>query len=139
MIADMAEEVLAEAGYDVIGIARTVDEGLALAVRHKPSLAVIDQRLACGGLGTSLAAQIAMDRSLQRVGILYATGNVASVKAIEVAGDACLAKPYRAADLVHALTLVAEIVDTGHATPPWPSGFSQIQARRPSPPDSPHG
>jgi DNA-binding response OmpR family regulator len=38
MIADMAEEILVDAGYEVCGIARTVDEGVSLARRHKPIL-----------------------------------------------------------------------------------------------------
>jgi DNA-binding response OmpR family regulator len=50
MIADLAEEVLAEAGYEVCGIARTVAEAIALAQHHTPDLAVLDLRLADGGL-----------------------------------------------------------------------------------------
>jgi two-component system, response regulator PdtaR len=73
MIADMAEEVLVEHGYEVCGIARTVAEAVALGRRHKPDLAVIDLRLADGGLGTEVAAQLG---ALGRIGVLYATGNV---------------------------------------------------------------
>ena len=42
MIADMAEEILVDAGYEVCGIAHTVTEGVALARQHKPDLALID-------------------------------------------------------------------------------------------------
>jgi len=58
MIADMAEMVLVEHGYEVCGIARTVPEAVALGRHHKPDLAVFDQRLADGGLGTEIAAQL---------------------------------------------------------------------------------
>jgi DNA-binding response OmpR family regulator len=51
MIADLAEEILIEHGYDVCGIARTVTEAVALAQQHKPDLAVLDLRLADGGAG----------------------------------------------------------------------------------------
>ncbi len=129
MIADMAEEVLTNAGYEVVGIARTVDEGLALAARFEPSLALIDQRLADGGLGTNLAARLRMANRRRRTCILYATGNVAAVEALNGTGDACLAKPYRAGDLLHALQLVAEIADTGQATLPWPPGFKRIASK----------
>jgi response regulator of citrate/malate metabolism len=54
MIADMAEEMLVERGYEVCGIARTVAEAVALGRLHKPHLAVIDLRLADGGLGTEV-------------------------------------------------------------------------------------
>ena len=46
MIADLAEEILIDAGYEVCGIARTVAEAVALAHKHKPDLAVLDFRLA---------------------------------------------------------------------------------------------
>ena len=58
MIADLAEEILIDGGYDVCGIARTVAEAVALAHRHKPDLVVLDLRLADGGLGTEIAAQL---------------------------------------------------------------------------------
>ena len=41
-------------------------------------------------------------------------------------GDACLAKPYRAADLIRGLQLVAEIIITGRAQPPFPQGFQLL-------------
>ena len=41
-MADMLEEVLVAAGYEVCGIARTVNEGVELCERHKPDLAVMD-------------------------------------------------------------------------------------------------
>ena len=41
-------------------------------------------------------------------------------------GDACLAKPYRSADLLRGLEIVAEIVATGKAQPPFPQGFQLL-------------
>jgi hypothetical protein len=41
-------------------------------------------------------------------------------------GDACLAKPYRFADLVRGLEIVAGIVATGTASPPFPVGFNVL-------------
>jgi DNA-binding response OmpR family regulator len=71
-MADMLQEVLVDNGYEVCGIARTVQQGIELSERHKPDLAVLDVRLAEGGLGTEIAARL--DRK-GGVGILYATGN----------------------------------------------------------------
>lgn len=62
MIADLAEEILVDEGYEVCGIARTVAEAVILAHQHKP---VLDLRLADGGLGTEIAAQL---RPLGRLG-----------------------------------------------------------------------
>jgi len=124
MIADMAEEILVDAGYEVCGIARTVDEGVSLARRHKPDLALIDLRLADGGLGTSMAAQLVPFGDLC---ILYATGNMAQVVLTAADGHACISKPYRSLDLLHGLKLVSEIVTTGKAALPFPRGFQILR------------
>ena len=53
MIADVAYEFLSASGYEVCGIARTVGEAVAFSKAHRPDLALIDLRLARGGIGTS--------------------------------------------------------------------------------------
>jgi DNA-binding response OmpR family regulator len=123
MIADMAEEILVKHGYEVCGIARTVAEAVALGRSHRPDLAVIDMRLADGGLGTEVAAQLG---PLGRLGILYASGNTSHIMLTAADGDACLAKPYRDADLLRGLQIVADIVATGTASPPFPYGFQVL-------------
>jgi CheY-like chemotaxis protein len=120
MIADLADEILVGGGYEVCGIARTVAEAVALAQRHKPDLAVLDLRLADGGLGTEIAAQLL---PFGRLGVLYATGNISQVVLTIADGDACLSKPYSSADLLRGLEIVAEIVATSKALPPFPQGF----------------
>jgi DNA-binding response OmpR family regulator len=139
MIADMASEILADAGYCVCGIARTVDAAVALVLRHDPDLAVIDQRLADGGLGTTIPSRLALAGHHRRLGILYATGNMSAVMTIGSVGEACLVKPYRADDLVHALRLVDEIVETGAATPPFPNGFKRTAFPSHGQPRGAHG
>jgi DNA-binding response OmpR family regulator len=123
MVADMVEEVLVDSGYEVCGIARTVTEGAALGRRHKPDLAVIDMRLANGGLGTEIAAQLAAHG---RLGVLYATGNLSRIVLTAADGDACVAKPYGSADLLRGLQIVADMVATGAASPPFPHGFQVL-------------
>jgi DNA-binding response OmpR family regulator len=121
MLADFAEEILVEHGYEISGIARTVAEAIALARRSRPDLVILDLRLADGGLGTEVASQLP---PAGRPGILYVTGNTSQVALVH--GDACLAKPYRPADLVRGLEIVAEIVATGKAQPPFPQGFQLL-------------
>jgi hypothetical protein len=41
-------------------------------------------------------------------------------------GHACLTKPYSSADLLRGLELVAELVGTGAASPPFPRGFQVL-------------
>jgi DNA-binding response OmpR family regulator len=131
MIADAAEEVLVRAGFIVCGIARTVGTAVTLAVTHQPDLLFIDLSLAEGGLGSQIPSRL---RNYARCGILYATGSVAKITLNDQDGDACLAKPYRSADLLRSFELVAEIVATGTASPPFPHGFrvlsAPIEARR---------
>ena len=125
MIADMTEEVLVKDGYDVCGIARTVSEAVALGRLHKPDLAVIDMRLADGGLGTQIVEQLG---ALETLGILYASGNASQLDLTSEDGHACLAKPYRSVDLLQSLKIVAGLVATGEASPPFPRGFHLLRS-----------
>lgn len=120
MIADILEEALAEAGYDVCGIARTVADALALGLACRPDLAVLDIRLAHDGLGTAVAAGL---RAMGRIGILFATGSLDGVPAGGGGGDASIGKPYRASEVVAGLRLVREVMETGAASPPFPHNF----------------
>jgi DNA-binding response OmpR family regulator len=121
MLADFSEEILIRHGYEVSGIARTVGEAVTLARHSRPDLVMLDLRLADGGLGTEFAAQLLPP---DRPGILYITGNMSQAELTH--GDACLAKPYRSADLLRGLEIVAEIVATGKAQPPFPPGFQLL-------------
>jgi DNA-binding response OmpR family regulator len=123
MIADAAEEALLEWGYEVCGIARTVDEAVSLGRLYKPDLAVIDMRLADGGSGSDIPAQLS-DQG--RLGVLYATGDGGTILLSAADGDACLAKPYSKAALVRALEIVTDMIATGAASTPFPAGFQLL-------------
>jgi two-component system, response regulator PdtaR len=134
MIADLIEDAVLSGGYVVCGIASTVAEAVALARFQRPDLAVIDMRLAGGGLGTEIVHQLL---DVPRIGFLFASGNVEQV--IELADrDACIAKPFHPADLVKALALVTEIVNDGTASPPFPRGFQRLTARGSPHPEPTH-
>jgi DNA-binding response OmpR family regulator len=135
MIADMAEEVLVNHGYEVCGIARTVAEAVALGLRHKPDLAVIDLRLADGEFGTEVALQL----KATGLGVLYASGNMTQVMLTAANGHACLAKPYRGSDLLRALEVVSDMVTTGAAVPPFPRGLQVLKAKPAIAREFPHG
>jgi two-component sensor histidine kinase len=124
LLADMLEEALLHAGYEVCGIARTVEEAVALSTHHDPDLALLDLRLASGGLGTDIAAQLDREGGL---GVLYATGNSDQVHLTKADGDACLVKPYRSEDVVRALKIVEEVVNTGCTVLPFPGGFRLLE------------
>ena len=128
-IADLAEEVLVEHGYEVCGIARTVAEAVALVRHHLPDLAILDLRLADGGLDTEIAAQL---RPFGRLGILYATANISQVNLTDVDGTARLSKPYRSADLLRSLEIVVEIVATGATRLSLPRGLKILNPSNPT-------
>ncbi len=118
MVADMIKSALIHFGFEVCGIARTVQEAVAIARHKNPDLAVIDVRLADGGLGTEIAAELS---DLTNLGILYATGNKQNLTAAD--GHACLVKPYSEVDLIRGLEIVAEFIATGTVSPLFPRRF----------------
>jgi two-component sensor histidine kinase/CheY-like chemotaxis protein len=124
MMADMLEDVLDAGGYDVCGIARTVDEAVELGDRCKPDLAILDIQLAEGGTGTDIPPRL---KRQDRMGVLYASGNAGQIALTKVDGDALLIKPYRPEDVLQALKIVEHIVSTGEASRPFPSGFSVLK------------
>jgi DNA-binding response OmpR family regulator len=121
MIADLIEETLVTNGYEVCGIATTVDDAVALGEKHRPDLAVLDVRLAKGGHGPDIARHL---KSKGKLGVLYETGDgIRNSELTQADGEASLSKPYRTEDLLRALVIVREIVTAGSATPPFPRGF----------------
>ena len=124
MIADMTEEFLVLSGYSVCGIARTVDAAIALGRTHHPDLALIDLRLAGGGLGTDVAAEL---RKSEDTGILFASGNITQYDLTSENGHGSLVKPYLTKDLLSALSIVSEIVATGSSSLPHPNGFKLLK------------
>jgi CheY-like chemotaxis protein len=88
---------------------------------HRPDLAVLDVRLAKGGLGPEIARRL---NSKGKIGVLYATGDDSRISELTLAdGEASLSKPYRTEDLVRALEIVREIATVGTATRPFPPSF----------------
>ena len=131
MITDMVEDVLVEHDYEVCGIARTVDQAVRLGRNQKPDLAVIDMQMAAGV--TEVAAQLA---AVERLGILYITGDISGAKLDDARGHACLAKPYRFADFPR--SLVIELVVTGRASSPVPDDFEVLPRATSHPLDASH-
>lgn len=104
MLAELLEEAVAEAGFDVCGVARSVKDAVALGRLHRPELAIVDVHL-IDGLGTTVAQFLVENYN---TGILYVTSDVEALKS--AVGHACLPKPFRLARLKRALDLVVEIV-----------------------------
>jgi two-component system, response regulator PdtaR len=124
VMADMLADVLVHNGYEVCGIARTVDKAVDLCEHHEPDLAILNLLLAHGDVGTEIAARL---RRRGNLGILYTTGNVGQMGRLTKAdGAASLRKPYRPEDVVQALKIVEQIVSTGEIAGPFPEGFKVL-------------
>ena len=130
MIADLLEDVLVGAGYDVCGIASTVAQAVELCDEHRPDLAVLDVRLADGDRGTDIARRV---KSRHKLGILYATANAGASMLTASDGEGCVIKPYQPADIVRALQIVHDMINIGKASKPFPRNFQILQK-----PDSKH-
>jgi two-component system, response regulator PdtaR len=95
VMADMLADVLVHNGYEVCGIARTVDKAVDLCEHHEPDLAILDLLLAHGDVGTEIAARLERGNPC----ILHTTGNVGQMGRLTKAdGEAALRKPYRPED-----------------------------------------
>lgn len=119
LVADMLEETLTQGGYDVCGIARTVDKAVELGERHRPDLAILDIRLAEGGLGTEVLPRLT---SAGHMGILYASG-YALPSLTKADGMAVIRKPYQPDEILRAIKIVEQIALTGNAPQPFPARF----------------
>jgi DNA-binding NarL/FixJ family response regulator len=58
LVADAIDRALSDAGFDVAGVAASADEAIELAESQKPTLAVMDVRLAGEGDGIHAALEI---------------------------------------------------------------------------------
>jgi DNA-binding response OmpR family regulator len=120
MLADILAQIIVDAGYEMCGIARTVDEAIELGLSQKPDLAVLDLRLADGRAGTEIAARLT---GLGRLGVLYSTSNVSRFMLTAADGQACLYKPYSIRTLLRSLEIVVDIAAGKTVSPPFPHGF----------------
>jgi DNA-binding response OmpR family regulator len=126
LIADMMAEFLADSGYDICGIARSVSDAIELGERRRPDLAVIDLHLADGGIGAEIGVRL---RCGGRLGVLYIPGSRGAAGLTADDGDARLHKPFALADLVAAMKIVERIANAEAADLPIPRGFETLSRR----------
>ena len=125
ILADILEGYLISQGYDVCGIATTVDEAVALADLHKPDLAVLDFRLQDRSYGSQIRARL---RDKNNMGILYASGDPLKNRLTSADGEAYIQKPYGMDDMVQALRIVHELKTNGDISSfTFPNNFRLLQ------------
>jgi len=128
-IADMAEEILTEQGFEVCGIARTVKEAILLARLYHPDVAVIDMRLADGGIGTEIVSKMGQEANF---GVVYATGDMLQAFLTRSHGAVCLSKPYLPEDLVRGVQIAAQLFAQTPVFSPFPAAIRILGDVHPS-------
>jgi len=109
LIAMQTETALIDAGFDVVGTAASAEEAISLAREERPSLVVMDIRLAGERDGIDAAGQLFRELSIR---CIFATAHddaKTRERAKPFAPLGWLPKPYTARSLV---TLVTEAVST---------------------------
>ena len=103
VIANDLEHDLVAAGYKVVGIASTTDEAIALSARERPTLAIMDVRLANNSDGVEAALKLYRDLNIRSV---FATAHIdpATQERAQAARPlGWLAKPYSSQSLIEFL------------------------------------
>jgi two-component system, response regulator PdtaR len=109
LIAMQTETALIDAGFDVVGTAASAEEAISLAREERPSLVVMDIRLAGERDGIDAAGQLFRELNIR---CIFATAHddaKTRERAKPFAPLGWLPKPYTARSLV---TLVTEAVST---------------------------
>ena len=109
------EAILSDAGYDVVGLARTSEEAFAIATVRKPDLLVVDVNLSSGGSGIEAAARIRAELGIRT---LFATANVdpqTVAKAAFARPLGWLPKPYSREYLLQAVAQALDALNDGEA------------------------
>ncbi len=116
LIALQIEAFLEIAGYQVAGLADSIDGALQIAMASKPELAVVDVNLIGGDSGIELAYKLRE----QGIHVLLATGNCPPSLSSNVA-IGCLSKPFYALELAAAVEIAFQIVKGDMVGTPPPS------------------
>jgi DNA-binding NarL/FixJ family response regulator len=111
-VATALEQDLADAGFEVVGIAATAEEALHLARLHQPKLAVMDIRLAGKTDGIDAAVEL---RAQFGIGSIFATAHgdaTTRARATKAQPLGWLVKPYSRSVMVQMIrTVLARLPD----------------------------
>ena len=102
-IVELISDMLEDLSCQVVATASSVDEAVALALRTDVDLAILDVRLK--GQPSEPVARILQDRGIP---FIFATGYRTSEIDREFEAVPTLSKPFRSADLSHAMRLALE-------------------------------
>ena len=95
LVSMFLSDVVEDAGFDVVGIARTASDAVAMAREHRPDIALMDANLKGGSTGVSAAEALVRD---QDIALIFISGDssliddpaVAALKPVAVVEKPCM-------------------------------------------------
>jgi two-component system, response regulator PdtaR len=111
LIALQTEAALVDAGFEVIGVATTAEEAVGLARTQRPSLAVMDVRLASARDGIDAARQLFREFNIRCIFASAHDDAETRRRAEPYAPLGWLAKPYTTTSLVALVIEAASSLD----------------------------
>jgi DNA-binding NarL/FixJ family response regulator len=100
LVATELEYQLTQAGFDVVGVATSAEDALALAEEHEPSLAVMDVRLAGNRDGVDAAIQLFRTLGIRSIFATAHADGETMARAKTASPLGWLQKPYSSAALI---------------------------------------
>ena len=116
LIALHLEHDLVGDGHEIVGIAATRQQALALAGDQAPDLAFVDVQLADGDTGIAIARQLASPQ----LKVVFLTGSAELLPEDGAGAIGVLGKPYAIGALRGTLALVEHLLGRGPPAPPPP-------------------
>jgi two-component system, response regulator PdtaR len=107
MIGMLLAEILEQMGHGVCAIETTEADAVTSAVRYRPDLVIVDERLREGS-GVSAVEEMLRTRPVPHV---FITGDASKVRALRP-DAAVMQKPFREADLARAIKRVLDAAPT---------------------------
>ena len=103
LIALELESLLHDAGHQVVGIAASSDEAVAMGAEFSPDLAFVDIHLTDGPTGVDVARQLAGEQGIM---VLFMTANAKRIPEDFTDAEGVIAKPYTERGVRQALDYV---------------------------------
>lgn len=126
LVANSNAEILAEAGYEIVGVAGDSEQALRCARELKPDIAILDIDLGPGRDGIETAAMI---RAFSQTAILFVSGQLDTATKNRIAalpGAKFLQKPFWPESLLRAAT---ETLAPRNPPPEEPAGGAKSRRR----------
>ena len=112
LVASYIEEVLAESGFRVTGIAHSGPEALSLAAEHRPTLALVDVRLTGPFDGIELACLLQQQFSVRSIFLSGFVDTATTQRAKEARPLGFLAKPFLPSQVFNAIERAVNLLNS---------------------------